>query len=179
MPVPNPSLRLLLIEGLADFFATEINGGDNYTHDLQRTDIFVAKTFARSDVVFPIVFIFEAVLANPEEREARQAGGNDDPALLYVVKFEINGWGKKGPDSNPAGPTYELMADVKKACGKLDSYVKDGVALNGVTIANVIHDPGMVLPASSVEGKTLNPMFVVQLGIVISESAADPYRLTD
>lgn len=179
MPVPNKSLRLLLIEGIGDFLAQQIQGGDEYTHTLSRKDISVGKTYARSDAVFPLVFIFEAILANPEERQSEQAGGNDDPALKYVVKFELNGWGKKGDDSNPAAPTYELMADVKKACGKLDVFVKENETLNGVPIVDVIYDPGMVLPSTTAEGKTLNPMFVVQLGIVISESAADPYRLTD
>lgn len=176
---PNQSLRLLLLDGVAQFLSDTINGGDDYTYDLKDTDVFAGKTNARSDSVFPLVFVFEAILANPEERQANQAGGNDDPALTYVVKFEINGWGQKGPDRNPSAPTYELMADIKKACGQLDRYVQDRVPLNGVTLVNVTHDPGMVLPATSVEGKTLNPMFVVQLGIQVSESAADPYRLTD
>lgn len=175
----NKSLRLLLLEGVGAFLVDTINGGSDYTHILTDDDVVVGAAYARSDSREPVVCVYEAVLTNPDDRQAQQAGGNDDPALYYMVRFEVSGWGKKGLAKNPADMTYELMADVKKAFGNLDQLIKDGGLFNGVTLADVTHDPGTVLPATSAEGRTLNPMFVVQLGMKIVESAADPYRLND
>ena len=175
----NLSQRLLLLEGVGKFLVDTVQGGADFTHTLTVDDVVMGASFARSDSREPVVCVYEAILNNPEERQAQSVGGNDSPELLYAVRVEVSGWGKKGPASSPAGPTYELMADVKKAFGRLDESIKEGALFNGVTLVDVVHDPGMVLPATTAEGRTLNPMFVVQLGLKIVETTADPYRLTD
>jgi hypothetical protein len=177
----NDSLRLMLLEAVGQHLYSTIKIANGYTHDLVKDNMRIGAQFLPTGTRLPFICVFEHINANPDQalEGSTQVGGNDDPALLYTVKFDISGSGPTGDAYNPAGPTYELMADVKKACGLLDQYIKDGELFYGVPLFQAAHDPGAVLPQSSVEQRTLAPMFIVQLGLQIVESAADPYRLTD
>lgn len=177
----NLSQRLMLLEAVGEHLYTTIKIADGYTHDLSKDNMRIGAQFLPTGTKSPFICVFEHLNSNPDQgmEGVKQVGGNDDPAILYPVKFDISGSSKTEDAYSPARATYELMADVKKAFGLLDQYIKDGVPFYGVTLVDVAHDPGAILPQSMSEQRTLVPMFVVQLGIRIVESAADPYRLSD
>lgn len=177
----NLSQRLLLLEAIGKHLYTTIKIASGYTHDLSKDNMRIGAQFLPTGTRSPFVCVFEHINQSPDQslEGVKQAGGNDDPAILYPVKFDISGSSKSDDAYSPARATYELMADVKKAFGLLDGMIKSNNLFYGVRIINVAHDPGSILPQSSVEQRTLAPMFVVQLGVQIVESAADPYRLTD
>lgn len=178
----NLSLRLTLMKALGAHLTNTIQGGDAYTHTLVSKSVAVGTSYRASDSMAPALCIYESILANPAERIVDVAGSDDGDAddieAAMPIKFDVTGWGKKGEASSPADLTYELMADVKKACNLLEKYKQDGTPFGGVTIVKVSHDPGLVVPASQGENKqSFDPMFTVQVSITIVESAADPYRL--
>lgn len=177
----NLSLRLMLLRAVGQHLQDTIKKANGYTHDLSKNNMRLGAQFLPTGTPLPFVCVFEHINQNPDQNTegTKPVGGNDDPALLYQVKFDISGSSRSDDAYCPADLTYELMADVKKACGLLDQYIKEGALFYGVPIQAVVHDPGAILPQSAVEQRTLAPMFIVQLGIRIVESAADPYRLTD
>lgn len=177
----NQSLRLMLLEAVGKHLYTTIKVANGYTHDLSKNNMRLGAQFLPSGTPLPFVCVFEHLNTNPDQslEGVQQVGGNDDPALLYTVKFDVSGSSKTDDAYSPARATYELMADVKKAFGLLDGIIKKGDPFYGVQLIEAAHDPGAILPQSAVEQKTLAPMFIVQLGLRIVESAADPYRLTD
>lgn len=177
----NESLRLLLLEAVGQHLQDSIKIANGYTHDILKNNIRLGAQFQPTGSNPPYLCVFEHINQNPDQAMdgVKPVGGHDDSALAYWVKFDISGSSKVDDAYNPARATYELMADVKKACGLLDGVIKNGGSFYGVLISGCAHDPGAILPQSMVEQKTLAPMFVVQLGIQIIESAADPYRLTD
>lgn len=182
MPGPaNISLRLMLLEAVGRHLYTSIKTADGYTHDLSKDNMRIGAQFLPTGTKSPFVCVFEHINGNPDQgmEGVSAVGGNDDAALAYTVKFDISGSSKTEDAYSPARATYELMADVKKAFGLLDQVIKNGDLFYGVQLVSAAHDPGAILPQSAVEQRTLAPMFVVQLGLRIVESAADPYRLTD
>ena len=181
-PPPNLSKRLMLLQAVGRHLFETIKIANGYTHDLSQDNMRIGAQYLPTGTKSPFVCVFEHINSNPDQNsvDAQTVGGNDDPGILYTVKFDISGSSKTDDAYDPAGPTYELMADVKKAFGLLDQYIKEGVPFYGVEIFRVAHAPGAILPQTMAEQqKTLAPMFIVQLGIQIAESAADPYRLTD
>lgn len=180
MALANQSVRTILMKAIRSHLGSSIRVAKGYTFDIMEDAIFLGQSYVPTNTPLPCIVIFEHMSAPGEDKvHAEQAGGSDDPALAYWVPLDISGWAKVSSPTFPAEATYELMADVKKAMGLLEGYIQTGEPFYGIRLADEIHDPGVMLPATSLDQKTINAQFLVEVALKITESIADPYRLDD
>lgn len=172
----NNSLRFELIKQITDYLQSEVNPDNGYKNNLKDHVMRGIAVHSASTMALPAVSVYEGVNSQIAEQghDASRVGGNEDPSVLYGKYFMISGWTRAQDKNNPTDEVYELMADVKKAFGKLITKLGEGEPIFSGIVTSMEIDPGVVLPR---EDPNMAPQFVLRIVPNIVESLVDPYRI--
>jgi len=178
------SKRLRTLKALTNWLAQEVSIANGYKHDLADS-VFRGRLLFTDDDPIPAVAINEGL--NPD-RDARRTESDDDSRRSSLEKWslQVQGWAKEDP-RNPTDAAYELMADVKKALGKLASprLAEEGAQINmgegdsinayclGALVAGIEIEAGTVRPPEQTSEKAF---FWMRCILKFHERVTDPYR---
>lgn len=137
------SVRLAILKQLTTYLQTEITTTNGYQHTLTGAVFRGRFWLSGAEDPIPMLSILEAL--NPDrdpQRAGYERGTMEDEWILLV-----QGWVTDDPE-NPTDPAHNLMADVKRAIGKLAKQVYDA-QLSGTAFEHVsalTFEPGTVRP---------------------------------
>lgn len=172
------SRRLEVLKRLTAHLESEISVSNGYKHNLAGGVARGRMWFDTSDPL-PMVSILES--PNPD-RFPNRAGEQDNTHVSQRDNWTIlvQGW-SADDKQNPTDPSYELMADVKKALALLTHVSPDhGIPthpnyLLGGLIADMQYEPGTVRPPDEQSSKAFFWMRVI---LKFVENVNDPYDLS-
>lgn len=172
------SRRLEVLKRLTAHLESEISVSNGYKHNLDGGVARGRMWFDTSDPL-PMVSILES--PNPD-RFPNRAGEQDNTHVSQRDNWTIlvQGW-TADDKQHPTDPSYELMADVKKALARLTHVSPDhGIPthpnyLLGGLIADMQYEPGTVRPPDEQSSKAFFWMRVI---LKFVENVNDPYDLS-
>jgi hypothetical protein len=163
------SKRLQILKALTAHLET-IEVANGYQHNLQKR-IFRGRATFGSETPLPCVALIEAL--NPD-RNPMEAGAGLQQKDSWIVL--VQGWTDSGSEEHPTDEAHNLMADVKKALGKIlnegsphnpnASYMLGGV-IDGLRV-----EPGVVRPPDELSARAY---FYLRVVIEVAETLEDPF----